>query len=127
MYTTIEKLKRSIGDKAELILRKTTDSHLTEILDDISKIIDSYIKTVIKLPISDENAIIDQVCICLAKAEIYRRFAANDLPKDVSEQENKAYATLEKIQQKKIVIVATEEQQADIKFIAKKQVFDTCL
>jgi len=119
MYSSIIKLKKALGDKAELLLNGIEDSELTDILTDSSNVIDSYIKTVIPLPLNEANAMLDQICLSLAKAEIYRRFASNDLPKDVSEQESKAYKDLEKIQQKKIIVVAQDNPENDTNFTAK--------
>jgi phage gp36-like protein len=126
MYTSIIKLKRSLGDKADLILSGVKDRHLREIIKNSTHIIYSYIKTIAKLPIEQSNAILDQICVSLSKAEIYRRFASNDIPKDTSDQETKAYNTLEKIQQKKVIITLSTEN-TDTKFTAKKQIFNTYL
>ena len=126
MYSSSKKLIRSLGDKADLILSGVNKCHLREILSDSSAIIDSYLCTITSLPLQKQNALLDSVCIALSKAEIYRRYASNDIPKDVSEQESKAYDTLEKIQQKKIFVVA-DEANSDSKYRVSRQYFDTDL
>jgi len=125
-YTTTTKLKRSFGDKAELILEDVKDAHLSEIIKNTSLIIDGYIGIVY----SDvkPNAILDQCCINIAKAEIYRRFASNDIPRAVADAERAAYETLEKVQQKKIVLQAAgvrgqEAVDADARMTSAPRVF----
>lgn len=127
MYSQISRLKQALGDKSDLLLSGVEDSDLTQIMTDCSDLIDGYLKTVVKLPLTESNAILDQLCIKLSKAEIYRRYASNDIPKDISAQEESAYKTLEKIQQKRIVIVVDPTQKQDANFSVKSTVFNTTL
>jgi len=136
-YTTLQKLKRSFGDKAEIMLSDIKDSHITEIIKDSSRIIDGYIgivyntnskandtATIYGCPTIRNNAILDQVCIALARAEIYRRYAHNDIPAAFADAEKQAYSTLEKIQNKKIKLEADSEQpSADSRQQSAKRVF----
>ena len=127
MYSTVIKLKRSLGDKAELILSGISDNVLCHIITDSSCIIDSYLKTITMTPFDESNAILNNICISLSKVEIYRRFARNDIPKDISDQESKAYETLEKIQKKNILIETPETHINDLQYTCESRVFDTKL
>jgi len=121
-YTTLQKLKRSFGDKAEIMLGDIKDSHITEIIKDSSRIIDGYIGIVYTSV--QPNAILDQVCIALSRAEIYRRYAHNDIPAAFADAEKQAYSTLEKIQNKKIKLQADpSDSDADSKISTTERVF----
>ncbi len=122
MYSTLEKLKETFGTIESLILQEVEDAELTAIMTDTSEIMDSYLKTVLTLPLTEENALINSICLRISKTECYRRFARNDLPEDVREQNKRAFKDLEKIQQKKIIIQTTEEN-TEVNFEVKDTYF----
>ena len=111
MYGTVAQLKTSFGSMESLVINDTTDQELTSILEETSGIIDNYIGIVVSLPMESSSHLLNAISIALARAEIYRRNARNDIPESVSKQEAKAYKDLEKIQQKKILIVAPEDEE----------------
>jgi len=113
MYGTLVTLKASFGDIEDLILGTITDESLTALLTECSAIIDGYISVVVDLPLESSSAILNNLCISLARAEIYRRYARNDIPENIIKQEANAYKTLEKIQTKKILLVAPAEDAVD--------------
>ena len=69
------------------------------------------------------NAILQNICLALSKAEIYRRYASNDIPADVAKQEEKAYKDLEKIQHRQLKIDNGGTTIGDGKFEVKQRVF----
>ena len=122
MYSSVSKVKKSLGDKGSLLLSGVSSKQLTEILANSTDIINSYIGVVYgvcppSVPQKSQseicatgganvggNALLEHICISLCKAELYRRYASNDIPSDVVKQEEKAYKDLEKIQRRELVI-----------------------
>ncbi len=122
MYSTTIRLKEGLGTLEELLLQDVTDIELVSILTETSAIIDTYIAPVVSLPLSEPNTIIDTICIDISKAECYRRFASNDIPDDLKDKDKQAFRTLEKIQNRKLII-QSEETNSDVIFEAKPQHF----
>lgn len=113
MYASTSQLRTSFGSMENLLLADTSLASLEALLTECSDIIDGYIRVVVDLPLSGGSAILDNVCISLARAEIYRRYARNDIPENVEKKEAQAYKTLEKIQTKKILLTQPDEEATD--------------
>lgn len=114
MYSTIENLKESFGSKKELLLQDVTDDQLIQILVEQSTYIDSFLLVRYDLPLPGTNAMIDRICLLMAKAETYRLFASNDIPEAVKEQERRALRDLVKIQKGEILIMKEDPPDDDI-------------
>ncbi|HOE90384.1 MAG: phage protein Gp36 family protein [Candidatus Ratteibacteria bacterium] len=117
IYTTISKIKDSLGDKKDMIIADIDDNRLADIIADQSAYIDGYLRIRYDLPIDENNPILERICLLLSKTEIYRLFAANDIPETVKEQEIQARKELEKIQKGEIII--KKDTNADDEIISK--------
>lgn len=123
MYTTIDKFKQALGSDSELLLQGISDAQITEILTQISSVIDAYLMVIYEVPF-EANAILEGISLKLAKAEFYRLFARNDMPKAVISSEEKAFKDLEKIQKKELLLKAETAESQNLKFSCKPTYFN---
>jgi len=122
MYTTLEKLKNSLGDAADLLLQDVNDTRILEIIEECSSIIDAYLMVVYPVPFA-KNAILESICNKLCKTECYRLFARNDLPDAIKNDEIQAFKNLVKIQNKQLLLEVQTTENQDIKHSCKPQFF----
>lgn len=119
-YTKKTRIELEIGVNSAL-LNDVLDDDLDQIIEDQSRLIDSYVQTVVATELDDIDdtgsnlpTILIEICTCLVKYKLWTRKSFKDIPEHVQKEYSAQLKLLEKIQNGKISVGDLTDDDADV-------------